>query len=168
MAKPDELIAIATSALDQEEPVLAAGIFGLADSFVATATGAVAGAAVADAVGLDNPLADGVAGAAGIHAAREVNAQSKGLSVQMLTAVTDDAVVLWEWPIKNGFAPAKLLTFNRSNTDVTIKKMGLSRRVNLVDRTTGTRVEITGSTAFFSSVSGGDKAVLKQLAAWVQ
>ena len=161
MNDPDELIGKATSILGPEEGVVAAGIFGLKDNYVAVGMGTAAGASLGEAI-LDNPLASGVAGAAGMHSTRSAIAASKGLTVRMLVAVTAERIRVLDWATGSG--PTKeLLAFDRSSTDVKITKFGLSRNLELRDSATGQSLALSGSTAPFVSESKGDKAVLKAL-----
>ncbi len=161
MNDPVELIAKATAILGADQPVLAAGIFGLKDDYVAVGLGTAAGASLADVV-LDNPIASGVGGAAGMHATRSAIAASQGLTVRMLVAITAEQIRVLDWATGSG--PTKeLLAFDRSSTDVKVTKFGLSRHVALHDSTTGQAVCLSGSTAPFASESKGDKAVLEVL-----
>lgn len=161
MNDPVELIDKATTILGPEEGVLAAGVFGLKDNYVAVGMGTAVGAGVGDAI-LDNPLASGVGGAAALHATRSALAASQGVTVRMLVAVTPERIRVLDW--MTGSGPSReLLSFDRSSTDVTITKFGLSRHVELRDSETDQSLVLTGSTAPFASESKGDKAVLKAL-----
>ncbi len=161
MNNPEELIVKAGAVLGSKVKVLAAGIFGLKDNYVAVGLGTAAGAGVGEAV-LDNPLATGVAGATAMHATRSAIAASHGLTVRMLVAITDERIQVMDWATGSG--PTKeLLAFDRSSTDVKITKFGLSRHVELRDSATGQTLALSGTTAPFASESKGDKAVLKAL-----
>jgi hypothetical protein len=160
---PSELIGKAAGILGTEQAVIAAGIFGLKDDYLAVGLGAAAGGSIGDAL-LDNPLAGGVGAAAGMHATRAAIADSKGLTIRMLVAVTPERIRVLDW--QTGSGPTKeLLSFDRSSTDVKITKFGLSRHVELNDAASGRSLVLSGTTAPFSAESKGDKAVMKELAA---
>ncbi|MBF6558282.1 MAG: hypothetical protein IVW52_19450 [Acidimicrobiales bacterium] len=161
MNDPSELIGKASAIVGTEQPVIAAGIFGLKDDYLAVGLGTAAGASLGDAI-LDNPLASGVGGAAAMHATRSALAASNGLTVRMLVAVTPELIRVLDWETGSG-PTTELLSFDRSSTDVKINKFGLSRHVELHDSATGQSLALSGSTAPFVSESKGDKAVLKEL-----
>jgi len=162
MTKPVEMIAIATAALGGNEEVLAAGIFGAQDNYAAlTVAGAATGVAMESITGADNPGADALTAAVTVHVTRTINAESKGLSVRMLVAVTPQQIHVWEWS-STGIGD-KITDFNRELTVIQITKFGLSRHLNLLDSTRTNPLQLTGTTAFFSSESGGDKSVLDLL-----
>ncbi len=162
MNDPVELIGKAEAVLGCDERVLAAGIFGLKDNYVAVATATAAGAGLGDLV-FGNPLASAAGGAAALHATRSAEAAAKGLSVRMLIAVTPDRIRALDWATGSG-PTRELLAFDRSSTDITVTRFGLSRHVELRDTVTGQWLSLSGSTAPFASESKGDKAVLKILA----
>jgi hypothetical protein len=159
MTNPNLLKAAAETYLNGE--VIAAGIFGLQDNYgLITAAGA-ATAVTTDAAGIDNPVADGVAGAAAVHAAREVNAQAQGLDVRMVVAVTESTIHILNW--HDGACTKQFAQFDRATARVEITRFGASRRVTLADAQTGQELHLTGSTGFLSSESAGDKLVLALL-----
>lgn len=160
MSDPARLQAEAAAFLQQ--PVLAAGVFGLQDDYVAVTLGGAGASAALGTVTDPGPLADAAAAAAGIHVAREANAASQGLAVRMLVAVTDSSIHLLQFG--NGTVTGELLPFDRQTAHVEVSRFGASRRVRLEDPATGTHVEITGSTGFLSSESAADKLVLALLA----
>ena len=80
---------------------------------------------------------------------------------EMGLPVTTD-IHLPDWQTGRGTTRI-LRSLGRVSTDVTIKKLGLSRRVELLDHATGTDVHIVGTTAAFSPEAAGDKAVLALL-----
>jgi hypothetical protein len=158
---PNGLISKASVIVGNEQQVIAAGIFGLKDDYVAVGLGTVAGASVSDVL-LDSSLAGAVGGAAGMHATRGALAASQGLTVRMLVAVTPERIWVLDW--ETGSGPTKeLVSFNRSSTEVKISKFGLSRHLELHDPDSGRSLALSGSTAPFASESKGDKAVLKEL-----
>ena len=161
MNDPKDLIGKAADLLGSEEGIIAAGIFGLKDNYVAAGMGMAAGGTLGEAV-LDNPLSGALGGAAGLHASRSTRAASKGVTVRMLVAVTAERIRVLDWATGSG--PTKeLLCFDRSCTDVKITKFGLSRHVELSDGAAGHSLVLTGSTAPFASESKGDRAVLEAL-----
>ena len=163
MNDPNELISKASAIVGSEQPVIAAGIFGLKDNYVAVGLGTAAGASLSEAL-VENPLTTAVGGAAGIHATRTALASSQGLTVRMLVAVSMERIRVLDW--KTGSGPTKeLVSFNRSTTAVKISKFGLSRHIELHDSASGKTLTLSGSTAPFASESKGDKAVLKELSA---
>ena len=163
MNDPGDLITKASAIVGTEQRVIAAGIFGLKDDYVAVGLGTVAGASVTDVL-LDNPLAGAVGGAAGMHATRSALAASQGLTVRMLVAVTPERIRLLDW--ETGSGPTReLVSFTRASTEVKISKFGLSRHVELHDPASGRSLTLSGSTAPFASESKGDKAVLRELSA---
>lgn len=170
MAKPAELIADATTVIDAavaaspdptaEETVLAAGIFGHA--LPSNAEMAVAGAAADSLPHGGNGLIEAVENVTAMAAVRAMDAERDGLTVRMLVAVTATDIHLLDWQTGSGTTRI-LRSLGRVSTDVTIKKLGLSRRVELLDHATGTDVHIVGTTAAFSPEAAGDKAVLDLL-----
>lgn len=160
MTNPAVTQAAAQKYLNEE--IVAAGIFGLQDNYgLITAAGA-ATAVTTDALGVNDPVADGVAAGAAVHAAREVNAKSQGLAVRMLVAVTQSTIHVLDW--QNDVCTKEFARFDRATARVEITKFGASRRVTLADPATGQELQITGSTGFLSSESAGDKLVLALLA----
>lgn len=148
----------------ESDEVLAGGYFGVQDDYAALTAGGVVGQATGDALSGGSEVAGVVGNVAGMHAAREVNAAAKGLMLRVLVAVTKSTVVLLGIP-STAHAPDRVLrTFNRVGSEVTVTKMGLSRRITIVGKDTGTKVELTGGTAFYSGDSAGVKAVCGELA----
>ena len=167
MHDPNDLIGKASAIVGDGQQIVAAGIFGLKDDYVAVGLGTVAGASVGDVL-LDSSLAGAVGGAAGMHATRSALAASRGLTVRMLVAVTPEHIRVLDWDTGSG--PTKeLVSFHRSSTEVKVSKFGLSRHLELHDSDSGRSLTLSGSTAPFASESMGDKAVLKELSAreWV-
>ena len=159
----DHLRAQAEAILGSEGPVLAAGIFGLRDTFAATALASLAGAQVGKSL-LDNPVASGAGGAVAVHATRDATAAAQGLTVRMVVAVTGRHLHILDW--RPGSGPSRVLvSLDRATTDVDIKGIGLSRRITLHDQRTDQLIPLTGTTAFFSSVAAGDRSVLATLGA---
>jgi hypothetical protein len=156
-----DLVDAATTILGPDDPVLAAGIFGLQDQPVAVGAASVAGAAAGRE--LDGALGAGLGGAVAIHTTREALAASQGLTVRMLVAVTATRIHVLDWVTGSG-PTRELLSFDRSTTRVQVTTFGLSRRLHLADPTAGSDLALTGTTALFSAEAPGDKAVLRELA----
>lgn len=161
MNAPEMLRAKAQSVLGTDEPVLAAGIFGLQDGYRAITAGGLAGSSIGSAA--VGGIAGGVVGnVAGMHAARELRAEAQGVTVRMLVAVTEQHIHILDWATGSG--PSEVLrSFDRAGTDVEIKKFGLSRRITLHSSADGHMLALTGTTAAFSAEAKGDKAVLSAL-----
>ncbi len=158
MNDPEALRAKAAVVLGDTESILAAGIFGMQNNYLALTVGGVVGGAVGGGG------ATGVVGnAAGMHAARDLNAKSQGVTLRMLIVVTPDHIHVLDW--QTGSGPTRLMrSFDRVNTAVEIKKFGLSRRLQLQDRISGDSIALTGSASALSAEAKGDKAVLAALA----
>jgi hypothetical protein len=161
---PEQLRTKAAAVLDTNEPILAAGIFGLQDSYAALTAGGVLGGSVGARTGggVIGDLGSAVGNVAGMHAARDVRAASQGVTVRMLIAVTATHIHVLDWVTGSG--PTHLLrSLDRSVTSVHIKKFGLSRRVHLHDTVAGQDLNLTGTTLSVSAEAKGDKAVLAAL-----
>ncbi len=158
MNDPEALRAKAALVLGGAETILAAGIFGMQDNYLALTAGGVVGGTVGGSG------ATGVIGnVAGMHVARDLNAQSHGVTLRMLLAVTPTQIHILDW--QTGSGPTRLLrSFERSSTTVEVKKFGLSRRLHLQDRISGDSLALTGSASALSAEAKGDKAVLAALA----
>jgi hypothetical protein len=125
------------------------------------ATAGVLGGGVVDAISAD-PVLDGIVGGEAIHAARTSMAASQGLTVRMLVALSEAQIHVLDW--RTGSGPTKvLLSFERTRTEVRIKKYGLSRHLTFRDTASGRALALTGTTAFFSAESKGDKSVIHLL-----
>lgn len=137
-------------------------MFGLQDNYAAIAIGGIAGSVtLPDSA---SPAAEAVEAALDTEAARQANARAKGASVRMVVAVTERAIHVFSTPALGGAPQRELHSFDRATTEVEVKRFGLSRRLKLFDRVSGHEIGLTGSTAPFSRVAGGDKAVLAELA----
>lgn len=151
----------AEAIIGDDEPILAAGIFGLEDSKAAVAVASAPGTAVGEVI-FDSALAAGFDAAATGHTSRELVAGSDGVTVRMLVTVTARRIHVLDW-ISGSGPTRELMSFDRATTEVQISKLGLSRHLNLSDSATGASLALTGSTAFFSVVAKGDKSVLRLL-----
>lgn len=158
----DALIAEATTALDGNGPVLAAGIFGLKDLLGAATAGTLAGGLTGSVVGGD---AGNVAGAVlGGIAAKQAYAASQGATLQLVVAVTAEGIHVLNRD-DTGRLPEQLATFDRASCEVTISKFGLSRIVELREPSTGETLSLTGTTMPLSALAKGDQLVMHLLAA---
>jgi hypothetical protein len=159
---PEELTAAAEEILGNGETVTAAGAFALQESYAAVTAGMLTADATLPANG--NPLVGGIGNLAGLEAGRRANAAAKGVTERMLVAVTDRSIHLLSLTAM-GSTPQKLLmSFDRTNTEVEVKKFGLSRRLHLKDTVSGQEIGLTGSTARFAIGGKADKAVIDALA----
>lgn len=162
MPHESELVAKAEQALGDGHSVIAAGVFGLQDNYVGVTLGGIAAGAAAE--GLPGGATTGaVAAAAGIHVARQVNAESKGVTVRMLVAVTDTHIHLFSLGAVSNDPGHELLRFDRATTTCKESSFGASRHLTLTDSASGHEIGLTGSAAFFSAYAEGDKAVLQTL-----
>ncbi len=157
----DQLIQEATSMLGSEK-VLAAGYFALHDLLAAQIAGGTAG-------GLTGSMLDGAPGGAvgvglGGFAAKKALAESKGVTIQMIVAVTDDHIHILNRDT-DGRLPEHVARFDRATCQVKITKFGLSRNVTLTDPGSGAVLELIGGVSPLAMTARGDKAVLSLLAA---
>ena len=157
------LMAEATALLDGDEPVLAAGVFGLAGLLGAATGGTVAGGVVGDELGDVVPAAGVVGAVLGGMAAKRAYAESQGASLQLLVAVTEGSIHVLNRGLDEHL-PVELARFDRTTCHVTIKKFGLSRTVHLEDPDTGEGLALTGAAHGPSPLARGDKLVLHLLA----
>jgi hypothetical protein len=156
----EALVAEATSVLGDDPPVLAAGVFGLAGLVTAATGGLVAGSMIG---GLTDSIAGQVGGALlGDIAAKHAYAESKGATLQLVVAVTATHIHVLNRDPGERLAAA-LATFERETCEVTVRKFGLSRRVELRDTTGGEALSLTGTTARLSPLAKGDRLVLELL-----
>lgn len=159
MENEAELVASAQQVLGDNQTVIAAGIFGLQDNYAAIMVGGLAAGAIADELP-GGALTEGAAAGAAIHVTRQVVAESKGVTVRMLVAVTDQQIVLFALNSTGSTPQRELMRFNRATTECEISKFGASRHLKLTDKAAGQEIGLTGSAAFFSSYAEGAKAVL--------
>lgn len=165
------LVAEAKALLPDDEEVLAAGIFGLADLWVAAAVGGSGGGGTISGLAssmlptgaIVDPIAMGAGAAAGQRLAATEAAAASGASLQLLVAITPTKVHVLNRDIARGLE-RELHTFDRAHVAVTVESSGLSRYLTLADPTTGDRVQLHGSTLFISPLAEGDKVVMSLLA----
>jgi len=156
----NELIAEAEHILGDDQTVVAAGYFGLKDLFAAQVAGGTAGAA-AGKLATDGGLAAGVGAALGGAAATRAFAESQGVTVQLLVALTEQSIHELNRDT-GGRLPERVVSFDRHTATVHISKVGLSRMVEISDDS-GARIELHGTALPLSQLSKGDKAVLAEL-----
>lgn len=159
----DSIVQEAEAILDDGTEVLAAGYFGLQDLIAAQIAGGTAGAmtgSAAEVGALGGGLGAGLGGAAAVKA----YAESQGVTVQLILAVTQDQLVVLNRDT-HGRLPSRVATFDRATCDVEISKMGLSRFVAITDATSGDKLTLHGAVNPISAQSKGDKAVFELLAA---
>ena len=153
-------MAEASAVLGDDPPVLAAGVFGLAGLLTAATGGLVVGSMIG---GLTDSVAGQVGGALlGDLAAKHAYAESQGATVQLLVAVTATHIHVLNRDPSERLA-ASLAAFERAHCEVTVRKFGLSRRVELRDTSGGEALSLTGTTARLSPLAKGDRFVLELL-----
>lgn len=162
MSNTEQLVAAAQQFVGDSQQVLGAGVFGLQDDYAAIAVAGAATGLGLDALGSDDPVADALTAGVSVHVTRDAVAKSKGLAVRMLVAVTPGRIHIMDYP-DSGRPSVQFMEFDRKTAVVQITKFGASRHLNLADPDSGQQIGLTGSTAFFSSVSAGDKMVLHLL-----
>ncbi len=156
----NELIAEAERILGEGESVVAAGYFGLRELVAAQIAGSTAGGA-AGSLAADEPIAAGLAAGLGGAAAVKAFAESQGVTVQMVVAVTPDAIHVLNRDTEGRLAN-RLVTFDRNDAHVVVTKRGLSRIVDISDAS-GAQITLEGSASPISQLAKGDKAVLAEL-----
>ena len=156
----NELIAEAERILGDDQTVVAAGYFGLTDLFAAQVAGGTAGATTGG-LAADGGLGTGLGAALGGAAAVKAFAESQGITVQLLVALTEQSIHVLNRDT-DGRLPDRVVSFDRHTATVRISKVGLSRIVEISDGT-GSRIELHGTVLSLSQLSKGDKAVLAEL-----
>ncbi|GAA1949839.1 hypothetical protein [Microbacterium aquimaris] len=164
MAKDSEaeIIAEARQILGNQEEVIAAGHFGLANLIIAQIAGGTAGGVAADSVwdsGTSSALGVGLGGLAAVKA----SAEAQGVTMKMIVAITPEQIHLLNRDT-GGRLDSEVATFRRDAVDIHIANIGLSRILTLTDRPTGHAVELHGSVSWLSAQAKGDKVVLDLLA----
>ena len=81
--------------------------------------------------------------------------------MRLVVAVTTSAVHVLN--SERSDLPSEVARFDRASTEVTVRKMGLSRIVELLDPATGAKVSLHGSVSPISAQSKPDKLVLNLL-----
>lgn len=123
--------------------VRAAGVFGLQDNYLAVFA---AGAHVSS----------GEDGEPAVAANHEILAETHGMTVSMLVAVTDESIEILDYP-----STRRLMSFERAKTKVQVTKEGLGRNLDLSDGSHS--IGLTGTVALFSTHAEGDSVVIHLL-----
>lgn len=157
----EELIANAKEALGDDAEILAAGVFGCQDLMKASVGGGILGAFAGQDLG--GAVGAGLGAALGGIAARKGVAESRGETLKLVVAVTPSQIHIMNWG--DGSAEERHdIVFERSSVDIKIKKMGLSRIIELHDPETDAFFRLHGTTGL-GSQAGPDKHVMEVLAA---
>ena len=162
MSEWDEsaLISEAQGILGPGEEVVGAGVFGLSNLVLAQA----AGVAVGDiAGGLGDPITDALGAVAVSMAAKKLAADTQGVTLRMLVAITADTIHVLNRDT-GGRLRTEVASFPRHTSEVSVRKMGASRFLSLTDPATGTAIELHGSVGWISAQAKGDKVVFELLA----
>lgn len=147
--------------LGTDEPLIVS-VLGLQADLVGDITALIVAGTIGDDLGAD-ALTEGILGVGGMRAAREINARSQGVSARMVVAVTPTAIHLLSLPATGAHPGKEVLRFHRATTTVTVKRKGLSRRINLTDAENGQKVRLTGGVAPWSRYAAGTKAIIEEL-----
>lgn len=155
------LLERARAILGDDEEILAAGIFGLSELLGAAMVGGVIAGTAADLVpGSNSPLARLVGTIFGQRLAVKDAAEWRGATVQLLVAVTPDTIHVLNSDTGGRLAP-EFASFSRATTEVSVKKVGLSRHLTFTD---GDRVlSLHGAGGGISPLARGDELVLDLL-----
>jgi hypothetical protein len=157
----DQLIQEATQILG-DETVLAAGYFALHDMIVAQIAGGTAGALGGSL--LDDAVGGALGAGFGGLAAKKAAAEAKGVTIQLIVAVTAEHIHVLNRDTDGRLAD-HVARFDRSTCEVSISKFGLSRHITLTDPASGASLELIGGVSPIAPTAKGDKAVLGLLAA---
>jgi hypothetical protein len=147
--------------LGTDQPLIVS-VLGLQADLVGDIAALIVAGTIGDDLGAD-ALTQGILGAGGMRASREINARSQGVSARMVVAVTPAAIHLLSLPVTGANPGQEVLRFYRATTTVTIKRKGLSRRINLTDSENGQKVRLTGGVAPWSRYAAGTKAIISEL-----
>jgi len=158
MAGYDEqaLIAEATAIIGTDEPVLAAGVFGLSELSAGQVAGGTAGAVGGGLVG--GGLLAAIGSIIGSTAGTQAAAAAAGVSVQLLVAITADRIHVLDRDAAAGTPEAA--TFDRAAVVATVEPLGASRRLTLTDPSSGEQLHLHGSVGWISAQAAGDTVVL--------
>ena len=138
--------------------ISAAGVLALQDNYKTIAAFGAATAPLPES----NVGVEALEGVGAIEASRAAGAGSQGLTSRMLVAVSPEKIYLIALPRCSDSKPEKLLlTLNRSEVEIKVRKFGLSRHLTIRkgDRT----IRLTAATRGLSSEKAGDKSVLEAL-----
>ncbi|MGP3534006.1 hypothetical protein ACTU3I_04355 [Microbacterium sp. RD1] len=154
------LVAEAKDVLGSDEQILAAGIFGLTELTHAQAKGGVLGGLLGALApgGLDVLAGTLIGGIIGRHDA----AARSGASVQLLVAITPDTIHVLNRDA-SGSLDTEYASFPRATTTVSVRPVGLSRRLTLTEPGHDATVELHGTVSGVSDLTEGDRLVLELL-----
>lgn len=156
-----EIVAQAQSILGQDEEILGAGYFGLANlSTAAGVGGAAAGIASAD-FGASVGASTLVTILSSI-VTKHVAAEAQGATLRLLVAITPKKIHVLN-DENHGELAREFATFERDAVEVSIKRFGASRRLTLTDDVTGHSIELHGAVTWPATYAEGDKVVLDLL-----
>lgn len=158
----DELIHEAQGILGDDEQVLAAGYFALRDLVGAQIAGGTAGAVGGSF--LDSTAGSAIGAGLGQMAAKKAYAESQGVTIQLIVAVTEAHIHVLNRDTDGRLAD-QVARFDRGSCQVGIEKFGLSRHVTLTDPASGASLQLVGGVSPLAVTAKGDKAVLGLLAA---
>jgi hypothetical protein len=144
-----------------DQPIVVS-VLGLQTDFVGDVTALIVAGTIGDDLGA-GPLTEGILGAGGMRAAREVNARSQGVSARMVVAVTPTVIHLLSLPATGAHPGKEVLRFYRATTTVKVKRHGLARRITLTDSDNGQKIRLTGGIAPWSRYAAGTKAIISEL-----
>jgi hypothetical protein len=157
----DQLIQEA-QAIVGEEPVQAAGYFALQDLIAAQIAGGTAGAIGGSF--LDQTAGSALGAAFGGLSAKKAYAESKGVTIQLIVAVTDTHIHVLNRDTDGRLAD-HVASFERATCEVSVEKFGLSRHITLTDPASGASLKLVGGVSPIAVTAKGDKAVLSLIAA---
>jgi hypothetical protein len=152
----DALLAEASNAIGGGPEIIAAGVFTLEDMIGVAAVGASIGGFVGGE--LTSGLLGSAAGSGlGMAAAKKEYAESHGMTVELIVAVTADTIYVINRDT-GGRLPGVVMTFDRVTCEITIKNLGPSRFFHLVDPTRGHEIKLGGT-----RISKPDRLVMELL-----
>jgi hypothetical protein len=136
------------------KPVTAAALFVIDIGWAAPLAGGMAGSVAADAatdaLGIGNPLVDGLAAGAGLaagrHAVYQGSADAAGLTPVMVLATTSDEFVLMDWDgnVRSGTGPTTVFArFSRADAAVTSTRSGTTHHVELAQDGVTAKIQCT-------------------------
>tara|TARA_B100000378_G_scaffold176005_2_gene141990 strand:- start:65 stop:583 length:519 start_codon:yes stop_codon:yes gene_type:complete len=158
-----EIVAEARQILGEQEEVIAAGHFGLANLIIAQIAGGTAGGLAVETVEGSNGFGSALGVGLGGLAAVKASAEAQGVTMKMIVAITPEQIHVLNRDT-GGRLDSSVASFRRDAVDIHIANIGLSRILTLTDRPTGHAVELHGSVSWLSAQAKGDKVVLDLLA----
>lgn len=139
----ESLLAEASNAIGGEPEIIAAGVFTLQDMIGVAVAGATVGGFAGDAL-VGAPLAGAVGGGLGMAAAKKVYAESHGMTVELIVAITGETIYVVNRDT-HGRLPGVVTTFDRATCEITVKNLGPSKLFHLVDTPTGREIKLGGT-----------------------